>query len=65
MSPDCPHCGGRLYPEDDGYEDYLVCLYCAREFDFNLTPKRMTPSELRNKLTNLEECTNMGTRRIK
>ena len=45
----CPHCGSILYIDYDGYEDYLACFGCAREFDFNITPRRMAPDELYNR----------------
>ncbi len=42
MYPRCPHCGGILNTENDGYENYFTCLICAREFDLDLKPRRMT-----------------------
>ena len=50
MYPKCPHCGSILRLENDGYENYLACFGCAREFDFNITPRRITPDELYNRL---------------
>ena len=26
----CPHCGGNLLVENDGFEDYESCLQCSR-----------------------------------
>ncbi len=45
MFPKCPHCGGVLFLDNDGY----TCLGCAREFDFNMMPRRMSPDELYNR----------------
>ena len=45
MFPRCSHCGGLLYKDTDGYEKYLVCFGCAREFDFDMIPRRITPSQ--------------------
>ena len=41
MFPRCPRCGGLLQLGNDGYEDYLTCLMCARQFELNLTPKKI------------------------
>ena len=41
----CPHCGSILGIESDGYENYLACFGCTREFDFNMMPRRMSPLE--------------------
>ena len=49
MYPSCPRCGGVLYKDYDGYEDYLTCFGCAREFDFNMIPLRMTKLELNSR----------------
>ena len=42
----CPHCGGILSQDYDGYEQYLVCVMCAREYDTEGESLRMTPKEL-------------------
>ncbi len=26
----CPHCGGNLFIEKDGFEDFEACLQCSR-----------------------------------
>ena len=46
MYPRCPHCGGVLYVDCDGYEEYYTCFGCARSFDFAGKPTRMTGTEL-------------------
>ncbi len=50
MQTKCPHCG-RMLREDgyDGYEKYLTCGVCAREFELNMLPRRMTPQELKKR----------------
>ena len=59
----CPRCGGVLLVEDDGYELYLNCMGCAREYNQNLTPRRMTIKQLtvnRNiKMIEGKECRHM------
>ncbi len=47
MYPRCPRCGGLLYVNYDGYEKYLTCFGCAREFTFDMKPKRITPKEFK------------------
>ena len=47
--PRCPRCSGILSLEADGYERYYNCLSCAREFDFNMIPRRMMPAELKDR----------------
>ncbi len=49
MYPKCPHCSGVLYPDTDGYEKYLNCMACARQFHFDMTSRRMTLSELNSR----------------
>lgn len=49
MLPNCPHCGGSLGKDTDGYEHYLTCMSCAREYDENLYPRIMTPRMLWNR----------------
>lgn len=46
----CPHCGGLLYFDDDGYEQQYTCIMCARTFSLTGRPKGMTPSELSRRL---------------
>ncbi len=46
LKPKCPNCGSFMYYDNDSYESYLVCSTCAREFDSNLIPRRITPKEL-------------------
>lgn len=41
----CPRCSGMFFKQNDGFEDYLLCGACAREFDMTLKPRRMTPIE--------------------
>ncbi len=48
--PSCPHCGGLLSLENDGYEYYLDCCGCAREFDFDMNSRRMTTEELKRRM---------------
>lgn len=43
----CPNCGGVCYQDTDGYEDYFTCIYCAREYNGDLTSRRMTPEQLK------------------
>ena len=38
--PDCPRCGGLLSLDIDGYEDFLTCIMCARQFELDLNPKK-------------------------
>ena len=45
----CPHCGGLLSLDYDGYEQYLVCMMCGREYDANGETRRFTPKEYFNK----------------
>ncbi len=45
----CPHCGGLLNRDYDGYEQYLVCLMCGRMFDLNGETMRMTPIECKTR----------------
>ena len=47
--PKCPNCSGLLYPENDMYENYLLCIMCSREYNLDMTSKRMTPAELEKK----------------
>ncbi len=65
LRPECPNCGGLLHNNNDGYEGYLTCLSCAREFNLDMTLKRMTPAELYDrkgiKLTNQEKFASMRT----
>ena len=45
----CPRCGGRLIVDWDGYNKYYTCIYCAREYDLELKPIRIS---LQKGLTN-------------
>ena len=47
--PKCPNCSGLLYPENDMYENYLLCILCSREYNLDMTSRRMTPAELEKK----------------
>ncbi len=64
----CPHCGGVLIQDFDGYDNYLTCLMCAREFDLNMCPRRMTKEtfdwfmQFGKKLTKKKENVNMRVR---
>ena len=49
LKPSCPNCHGLLYVNDDGYEKYLTCFGCAREYNKDLTPRRMTIKELKSR----------------
>ena len=49
LLPSCPNCQGLLYVNDDGYEKYLTCLGCSREYNEDLTSKRMTPYQLESR----------------
>ena len=42
----CPHCGGLLARDYDGYEQYYTCLMCGRSFDMGGNAIRKTPIEL-------------------
>ena len=44
--PDCPRCGSLLYLGNDGFEKYLTCLTCSREFGLDMRPRIMTREEL-------------------
>ena len=59
----CPNCNGWLIQDNDRYEDYLVCIVCAREFNLGMRSRRMTPEELYSrcgvKLTMGKESANM------
>ena len=46
LNPKCPNCHGILYWDNDQYENYLVCLMCAREYNKDLILRRMTIKEL-------------------
>ena len=35
----CPQCHGLLNKENDGFEDFLICIMCAREFKLDLSPR--------------------------
>ena len=54
----CPRCGGVLYIDNDGYEDFFNCMDCSREFDLDMIPRRMSTIELKTrkgiKLTSAE-----------
>lgn len=41
----CPHCGGALTPDHDGYEHYYTCIMCGRSFGSNGKSTQMTPVE--------------------
>ncbi len=41
MLNSCPRCGGLLYDNYDGLDDYKTCLACGREFDLNMTSRAM------------------------
>jgi len=46
----CPHCGGLLQRDYDGYECYLTCLICGRSYTLNGETMRMSPLELEKRL---------------
>ena len=48
LKPKCPNCGGFMYYDNDIAENYLVCACCAREYNLDMTSRRMTPQELKN-----------------
>lgn len=43
--PKCPNCGGILYLDNDGYEEYFTCVGCAREWNKDLSARRITVKE--------------------
>ena len=45
----CPNCGGACYRDTDKYEDYFICISCAREYNRDLTPRRMTIEQLKSR----------------
>ena len=63
MYPSCPHCGGVLYRDTDGYAHFFICMWCAREFDFNMRPVIISTDELHSrygiKLTSGKEYANI------
>ncbi len=46
MPSKCPHCGGMLFMEWDGYVYYYLCIVCSRQWELNGKPRRVTPREL-------------------
>lgn len=45
----CPRCGGLLTQQSGGYEDYLVCIMCARRFNFDMSPRGLKLKEFKAK----------------
>ena len=46
----CAHCGAPLCVEEDECGGYLHCIWCAREYDLNGMPRRMSPAEFEGNL---------------
>ena len=42
----CPNCGGMVWGESDGYENYYTCVHCAKQFDLQMKSRSMTPQRL-------------------
>lgn len=42
----CPNCGQRLFKASDEHDNYLTCPACVREYNYDLSPRRMTINEL-------------------
>jgi len=63
MFPRCSHCGGLLFKDTDGYENYLTCCACARQYNFDKTARVMTLAELEDrygiKLTDYHKSANI------
>jgi acetyl-CoA carboxylase beta subunit len=49
LDPKCPRCGGVMYCETDTYEEYLTCTHCAREFNINMSERRMSTKQFRKR----------------
>ena len=50
MYPKCHRCGGVLYSNSDGYADYYTCSACSREFNMDMSSRRMTTDEFKKRL---------------
>lgn len=45
----CPNCGSACYFNNDLYENYYTCISCAKEFDMDMKPRRLTAEGLKRK----------------
>lgn len=42
----CPRCGNLLWQDTDEREAFFVCVSCAREYNFDMALRHVTPEEL-------------------
>ena len=46
----CPWCGNKLFSYDSDIDnEYFTCCACGRQYNFDETPRAMTPAELKDR----------------
>lgn len=45
----CPRCNGVLVRQITPNDEILTCLICSREYNIDMTPRRMTVKEMQQR----------------